>query len=68
MKNRLFLDVCARAELIIRRFSEIGDGGPIGTELFNAMDELAEEGVINHDDFEAVNCALFALTGERMYL
>ncbi len=68
LKTRLELDVCARAELIIRRLNEIGDGGPIGSELFRAMDQLAEEGVIPEDDVCAVNCALFALTGERMYV
>lgn len=60
---RFAYDVCARAELIIRRFRDIGDNEDMITGLFRAASDLGF-----HDDIEGVALAFECMTGERICL
>jgi hypothetical protein len=56
--ERLKVDPCARAELLVKRAAEIANGDPLAVELEIANSQLFEEGVVPFDDdYEAVALA-----------
>lgn len=63
MQRDLSIDPCARAELIVQRHSNLGDGDNLITELFRAASDLGFQ-----DDIEAVALAFECMTGEKIHL